>query len=153
MLARFASEGGLLLATDAASEGLNLQSRCRLVVHFELPWNPMRLEQRVGRVDRLGQAQRVHEVLLVARHTAERLVLAPLVRRLVTAQRAPTLYTIPKGHKEILKEQKYPTPAELNPAVPEEISSLVMSCLRYRPHERPTRMEDVLRVLEGYRPA
>jgi hypothetical protein len=87
VLARFASEGGLLLATDAASEGLNLQSRCRLVVHFELPWNPMRLEQRVGRVDRLGQAQRVHEVLLVARHTAERLVLAPLVRRLVTAQR------------------------------------------------------------------
>jgi superfamily II DNA or RNA helicase len=87
VLARFASEGGLLLATDAASEGLNLQSRCRLVVHFELPWNPMRLEQRVGRVDRLGQTQRVHEVLLVARHTAERLVLAPLVRRLVTAQR------------------------------------------------------------------
>ena len=71
----------------------------------------------------------------------------------LTAQRAPTLYTIPKGHKEILKEQKYPTPAELNPAVPEEISSLVMSCLRYRPHERPTHMEDVLRVLEAYRPA
>ena len=88
VLATFASEGGLLLATDAASEGLNLQSRCRLVVHFELPWNPMRLEQRVGRVDRLGQRQRVHEILLVARHTAERLVLAPLVRRLLTAQRA-----------------------------------------------------------------
>jgi eukaryotic-like serine/threonine-protein kinase len=70
----------------------------------------------------------------------------------LTGQRAPTLYTIPKGHKEILKEQKYPTPAELEPAVPEEISSLVMSCLRYRPHERPTHMEDVLRVLEGYRP-
>ena len=70
----------------------------------------------------------------------------------LTGQRAPTLYTIPKGHKEILKDQKYPTPAELNPAVPEEISSLVMSCLRYRPHERPTQMEDVLRVLEGYNP-
>ena len=69
----------------------------------------------------------------------------------LTGQRAPTLYTIPKGHKEILKEQKYPTPAELKPEVPEEISSLVMSCLRYRPHERPTRMEDVLRVLEMYK--
>jgi hypothetical protein len=41
---------------------------------------------------------------------------------------------------------------ELKPGVPEEISGLVMSCLRYRPHERPTQMEDVLRVLEAYRP-
>ena len=37
----------VLLATDAAGEGLNLQQRCRLVVNLELPWNPMRLEQRV----------------------------------------------------------------------------------------------------------
>jgi superfamily II DNA or RNA helicase len=86
--ARFAREGGVLLATDAASEGLNLHHRCRLVVHFELPWNPMRLEQRIGRVDRLGQRSRVHEVLLVARHTAERLVLVPLVRRVRAAQAA-----------------------------------------------------------------
>ena len=70
----------------------------------------------------------------------------------LTGQRAPTLYTIPKGHKEVLKEQKFPTPMELNPQVPEDISKLVMDCLRYRPHERPTRMEDVLRVLEGCRP-
>ena len=68
----------------------------------------------------------------------------------LTGQRAPTLYTIPKGHKEILKEQKYPTPMELRPEVPEEISKLVMDCLGYRPHERPTHMEDVLRVLEGH---
>lgn len=69
----------------------------------------------------------------------------------LTGERAPTLYTIPKGHKDILKEQKYPRPMELKPEVPEAISDLVMSCLRYRPHERPTHMEDVLRVLEGYR--
>jgi serine/threonine-protein kinase len=70
----------------------------------------------------------------------------------LTGERAPTLYTIPKGHKEILKEQKYPTPRELKPEVPEEISVLVMNCLRYRPHERPTHMEDVLGVLEAHRP-
>jgi eukaryotic-like serine/threonine-protein kinase len=70
----------------------------------------------------------------------------------LTGERAPTLYTIPKGHKEILKEQKYPTPRDLRPEVPEKISVLVMDCLRYRPHERPTQMEDVLRVLEGYNP-
>jgi hypothetical protein len=83
--AAFATDGGTLLATDAASEGLNLHHRCRLVVHYELPWNPMRLEQRAGRVDRLGQQRRVHEVMLVARHTAERLVLAPLIRRIRAA--------------------------------------------------------------------
>jgi len=44
-----------LLATDAASEGLNLQFHCRRIYHFELPWNPNRLEQRNGRVDRHGQ--------------------------------------------------------------------------------------------------
>ncbi len=47
----------VLLATDAASEGLNLQRRCRRVIHFELPWNPNRLEQRNGRVDRYGQTR------------------------------------------------------------------------------------------------
>ncbi|HXH07184.1 MAG TPA: helicase-related protein [Vicinamibacterales bacterium] len=45
----------LLLATDAASEGLNLQRVCHRLVHFELPWNPNRLEQRNGRIDRYGQ--------------------------------------------------------------------------------------------------
>jgi superfamily II DNA or RNA helicase len=75
--------GGLqtLLATDAAAEGLNLHHRCRLVVHYELPWNPARMEQRAGRVDRIGQVRQVHEVALVAASTAERLVLAPLLQR------------------------------------------------------------------------
>ncbi|MCU0293324.1 MAG: DEAD/DEAH box helicase [Thermoanaerobaculaceae bacterium] len=48
-------EISVLLATDAASEGLNLQRACRRVIHLELPWNPNRLEQRNGRVDRYGQ--------------------------------------------------------------------------------------------------
>ncbi|HJR61667.1 MAG TPA: DEAD/DEAH box helicase [Vicinamibacterales bacterium] len=77
----FATSSSLLLATDAASEGLNLHERCRIVVHFELPWTPVRLEQRTGRVDRLGQRRTVHEVLLIARDTSERLVLVPLLRR------------------------------------------------------------------------
>jgi hypothetical protein len=71
----------LLLATDAAAEGLNLHARCRVIVHYELPWSTSRLEQRAGRVDRLGQSRRVHELGLVAAATAERLVLAPLMRR------------------------------------------------------------------------
>jgi hypothetical protein len=71
----------VLVATDAGSEGLNLHHACRLVVHFELPWVPARLRQRRGRLDRIGQTRRVHEVALVANDTCEQLVLAPLVRR------------------------------------------------------------------------
>jgi len=81
----FNTKGKLLLATDAASEGLNLQHRCRTVVHFELPWSPARLAQRTGRVDRIGQSRRVHEIMLVASDTAERLVLAPLAKRAARA--------------------------------------------------------------------
>ena len=79
---RFNADGGLLLATDAAAEGLNLQRRCRTVVNFELPWNPARLEQRIGRIDRIGQRRTVHAVTLVARDTAEDLVIANLAKRL-----------------------------------------------------------------------
>jgi SNF2 family DNA or RNA helicase len=44
----------VLLGTDAASEGLNLQQFSALV-NYDLPWNPMRVEQRIGRIDRIGQ--------------------------------------------------------------------------------------------------
>jgi len=45
----------ILLATDAASEGINLQNHCWQLIHYEIPWNPNRMEQRNGRVDRHGQ--------------------------------------------------------------------------------------------------
>ena len=49
----------ILLATDAASEGLNLQETARLVLHYDIPWNPARLDQRNGRLDRHGQSRDV----------------------------------------------------------------------------------------------
>jgi superfamily II DNA or RNA helicase len=72
----------VLLATDAAGEGLNLQERCRLVIDLELPWSPARLEQRVGRVDRLGQRRRVHARHLFYRDTFEEHVRTRLLSRL-----------------------------------------------------------------------
>jgi len=74
-------EASVLLATDAASEGLNLHHRCRLVVNLELPWTPLRLDQRIGRVDRLGQRRRVHAVQLVADGTPEESMVARLDQR------------------------------------------------------------------------
>ncbi|WP_405858785.1 DISARM system SNF2-like helicase DrmD [Streptomyces sp. NBC_00090] len=53
----------ILLATDSASEGINLQNHCHRVLHWEIPWNPNRLEQRNGRVDRHGQTAAKVEIV------------------------------------------------------------------------------------------
>jgi superfamily II DNA or RNA helicase len=99
VLQRFvAGQTRVLLATDAASEGLNLQQGCRLVINLEVPWTPLRLEQRIGRVDRIGQRRRVHQLLLVAAGTEEQSTIAALVRRraarvnqALSAMRRPSL--------------------------------------------------------------
>jgi superfamily II DNA or RNA helicase len=86
-LSEFArAPGALLLATDAAAEGLNLHRRCRVVVNLELPWNPMRLEQRIGRVDRIGQARTVHAFHLIAADTGETRILSCLRARVAAAK-------------------------------------------------------------------
>ena len=55
-------EAEILLCTDAAAEGLNLQF-CGALVNYDMPWNPMRVEQRIGRIDRLGQAHPVIRIV------------------------------------------------------------------------------------------
>ena len=63
-------ETRILLATDAAGEGVNLQNAC-LMVNYDLPWNPNRLEQRFGRIHRIGQQEVCHLWNLVAKETRE----------------------------------------------------------------------------------
>ena len=60
----------ILLATDAAGEGINLQ-RAHLMVNYDLPWNPNRIEQRFGRIHRIGQTEVCHLWNLVAEETRE----------------------------------------------------------------------------------
>ena len=60
----------VLVATDAAGEGINLQ-RAHLMVNYDLPWNPNRLEQRFGRIHRIGQTEVCHLWNLVAEETRE----------------------------------------------------------------------------------
>jgi len=57
----------ILLATDAASEGIDLQEHCCRVINYDIPFNPNRLEQRIGRVDRFGQRRPVHVAHFVVR--------------------------------------------------------------------------------------
>ncbi|HVT15233.1 MAG TPA: DISARM system SNF2-like helicase DrmD [Thermoanaerobaculia bacterium] len=52
----------ILLATDAASEGIDLQNHCSRLIHYEIPWNPNRMEQRNGRIDRHGQREAKVEI-------------------------------------------------------------------------------------------
>ncbi len=66
----FAGSARMLISTDAGGEGLNLQF-CHVVVNFDLPWNPMKLEQRIGRVDRIGQSHVVRAVNFVLHDTVE----------------------------------------------------------------------------------
>ena len=88
-LGQFASgQARVLIATDVAAEGLNLQHTCRLVVHVELPWSPARLEQRNGRVDRLGQMRRVHVWRLLGDPLHESRVVAALASRLARMRAA-----------------------------------------------------------------
>lgn len=61
----------VLVATDVASQGLNLHARSRWVIHYDLPWNPIRLEQRAGRVDRIGQTRSVHVTSLRLAHAID----------------------------------------------------------------------------------
>ena len=71
----------VLITTDASAEGLNLQARCRLVLHIEVPSSARALEQRAGRVDRYGQQRRVHALVLASDTTEDRAALARLHQR------------------------------------------------------------------------
>jgi len=79
---RFASEDGLVLvSTDATAEGLNLHQRCHHLVHLELPYNPNRLEQRNGRIDRYGQRMTPEVRYLYLAGTFEERLLLRLVAK------------------------------------------------------------------------
>ena len=66
----FSQDAQILISTDAGGEGLNLQF-CHVVVNFDMPWNPMRIEQRIGRVDRIGQQHVVRATNFVLEETVE----------------------------------------------------------------------------------
>ncbi len=77
----FEQRASVLLSTEAAGEGRNLQF-CRIMINFDLPWNPMRIEQRVGRIHRVGQTRPVQIYNLSARGTVEDYLLHILDQKL-----------------------------------------------------------------------
>lgn len=71
-----------LVSTEAGGEGLNLHRRCNVMVNFDLPWNPMRLVQRVGRLYRYGQTERVVVFNMKAAQTVDQEILSGMYERL-----------------------------------------------------------------------
>jgi hypothetical protein len=80
-LQQFAQDARVLISTDAGGEGLNLQF-CHVIVNFDMPWNPMRIEQRIGRVDRIGQKYVVRALNFVLEDTVEHRVRQVLEEKL-----------------------------------------------------------------------
>ena len=77
----FRDETDIMVATEAAGEGINLQF-CHIMINYDIPWNPNRLEQRMGRIHRYGQSKDVYIFNLVAEDTREGQVLAKLFDKL-----------------------------------------------------------------------
>jgi superfamily II DNA/RNA helicase len=77
----FRETAQIMVATEAAGEGINLQF-CHLMVNYDIPWNPNRLEQRMGRIHRIGQTDDVYIFNLVATNTREGYVLSVLLKKM-----------------------------------------------------------------------
>ncbi|MGL3210966.1 DEAD/DEAH box helicase [Bradyrhizobium sp. BR 1433] len=83
-----AGQTRFLISTEAGGEGIDLQERCATLVHVDLPWNPMRLHQRVGRLNRYGQKRPVQVYLLRNPETVEARIWALLQEKLIRIQAA-----------------------------------------------------------------
>ncbi|MFC7177843.1 DEAD/DEAH box helicase [Halosegnis marinus] len=81
IVADFEREGGILVSTDAMNEGRNLQF-CNIMVNYDLPWNPMKVEQRIGRIHRIGQDRDVYVFNMALEGTIEEYVLERLYSKI-----------------------------------------------------------------------
>ena len=121
-----------LLANDAAGEGVNLQRGAHLMVNYDLPWNPNRLEQRFGRIHRIGQTEVCHLWNLLASETREGAVYQRLLEKLETA-------------RETLGGKVYDVLGELFEARP--LRELFMEAIRYG--ERPEVRDRLFQTIDG----
>ena len=80
-LTSFKNEAQILVATDAAGESLNMQF-CHIVFNYDLPWNPMMIEQRIGRVDRIGQKEQVQAFNMLTNNSVDLRVYEVIVEKL-----------------------------------------------------------------------
>ena len=123
----------IFLATDAASEGINLHKSCNTLIHVEIPWNPNRYEQRNGRIDRYGQESKPQIFILLTPRSVEQRVAEVVIQKLerIRTELGSVANVFPKTQKlkieQFLRdldtsaidqqEQLLPDEASLNPAI------------------------------------
>ncbi|WP_315795601.1 DEAD/DEAH box helicase [Bradyrhizobium sp. SZCCHNRI3043] len=78
----FENENSILISTEAGGEGLNLHKDCHILINYDLPWNPSRISQRIGRLYRYGQKQKVVVINFLARDTIDNEIVSILFDRL-----------------------------------------------------------------------
>ncbi|WP_315806999.1 MULTISPECIES: DEAD/DEAH box helicase [unclassified Bradyrhizobium] len=83
----FEADNPVLISTEAGGEGLNLHRGCHIVINYDLPWNPARISQRIGRLYRYGQTEQVVVINLLARDTIDNEIVSNLLERLETIVR------------------------------------------------------------------
>lgn len=121
----------ILIATDAAGEGVNLQN-AHLMINYDLPWNPNRIEQRFGRIHRIGQTEVCYLWNLIANETREGAVFAQLFEKL-------------EKEREALGGKVFDILGDLFEDKP--LQELLIEAIRYG--EDPLRKEELKRVVEG----
>jgi superfamily II DNA or RNA helicase len=99
---RFERGSRFMVSTEAGGEGINLQKACHLIVNYDLPWNPMRLQQRIGRLDRYGQKQVVHVFNLRVPDSWDQHISTRLLERLDVIQK--TMSAAGPGNLEDYRE-------------------------------------------------
>ena len=100
---KFNSEANFLVSTEAGGEGINLQKHCHMMVNFDLPWNPMRMVQRIGRLYRYGQNRRVKVFNLQSPQTFDSAILDLMYQRIATVSR--DMSTVGKEFREGLADE------------------------------------------------
>ena len=129
----FREKADVLVSTEAGGEGLNLQF-CHVVINYDLPWNPMRLEQRIGRVDRIGQTNTVKAYNLVLEGSVEDRVQQLLEEKL----------------KTILEDFGVDKISDvLDSEIGEKIFSRIYSEAAAYPDKTPKLLEDLMKELES----
>ncbi len=158
----FEREGHFLVSTEAGGEGLNLHRNCHIMVNFDLPWNPMRLVQRVGRLYRYGQERRVVVFNMHVPDTLDSEVLQRMYMRLETV--AAEMASVSGDYREGLREDilgelvgnldRTEVQAILDAAANgniERSEERLEEALR-RAREAAEQQEEILRYVSGYDP-
>lgn len=99
---RFERESRFLVSTEAGGEGINLQKACHIMVNYDLAWNPMRLQQRIGRLDRYGQTRRVQVFNLRVPESWDARISQRILERLAVIGRTMNLAGLNEDYREML---------------------------------------------------